>query len=326
MFEKMIKKFPRVRILVVGDIMLDRFIWGNVSRISPEAPVPVVVVEKETLLLGGAANVVNNIYSLGGEVALCGVVGEDEMGQKITKRLDEMGIDRQGIFIDQERQTTVKTRIIAHHQQLVRIDRETSDHLKPSLFRNLSKYLKRSIKHFDGLILSDYGKGLLTKQLIREAIEGARGAKKFVMVDPKTKYFFFYKGATVVTPNTAEASLASRISITDEMSLRRAGENLLRRLKCKALVITRGEDGMAIFEPHQEPHLVPTEAKEVYDVTGAGDTVIGTMALAFGTGATIRMAAELANYAAGIVVGKVGTATIHQEELIRVIKENSRFK
>jgi D-beta-D-heptose 7-phosphate kinase/D-beta-D-heptose 1-phosphate adenosyltransferase len=325
-FEKMISKFPKVRILVVGDIMLDRFIWGNVSRISPEAPVPVVVVEKETLLLGGAANVVNNIYSLGGKVALCGVVGEDEMGQKITKRLDEMGIDRRGIFIDQERQTTVKTRIIAHHQQLVRIDRETSDHLKPSLFRNLSEYFKRNIKHFDGLILSDYGKGLLTKKLIREIIEGARGAKKYVMVDPKTKYFFFYKGATAVTPNTAEASLASRISITDEMSLRRAGENLLRRLKCKALVITRGEDGMAIFEPHQKPHLVPTEAKEVYDVTGAGDTVIGTMALAIGTGATIRMAAELANYAAGIVVGKVGTATIHKEELVRVIKESPRFK
>lgn len=315
-----------VRILVVGDIMLDRFIFGNVSRISPEAPVPVVMVEKETILLGGAANVVNNIYSLGGEVALCGVVGEDEMGQKITKRLDEMGIDHQGIFIDQERQTTVKTRIIAHHQQLVRIDRETSDHLKPSLFRNLSKYLQGNIKHFDGLILSDYEKGLLTKQLIREAIEVAREAKKFVMVDPKTKYFFSYKGATVVTPNTAEASLASRISITDEMSLRRAGENLLRRLKCNALVITRGEDGMAIFEPHQAPHLVPTEAREVYDVTGAGDTVIGTMALAFGTGATIRTAAELANYAAGIVVGKVGTATIHPDELIRVIKENRRFK
>ncbi len=286
MFEKMIRKFPRVRILVVGDIMLDRFIWGNVSRISPEAPVPVVVVEKETLLLGGAANVVNNINSLGGEVVLCGVVGEDEMGQKITKRLDEMGINCQGIFIDQDRQTTVKTRIIAHHQQLVRIDRETSEHLKTSLSRNFSEYLKRNIKHFDGLILSDYGKGLLTKRLIRETIEGAREAKKFVMVDPKTKNFFFYKGATVVTPNTAEASLASRISITDEMSLRRAGESLLRGLKCNALVITRGEDGMAIFEPDQKPHLVPTEAKEVYDVTGAGDTVISTLTLSLAGGAT----------------------------------------
>jgi D-beta-D-heptose 7-phosphate kinase/D-beta-D-heptose 1-phosphate adenosyltransferase len=326
MFEKIIRKFSGVRILVVGDIMLDRFIWGGVSRISPEAPVPVVVVDKETFLLGGAANVVNNIHSLGGKASLCGVIGDDEMGQKIIQRLSEMGIERSGVSIEPGRQTTVKTRIIAHHQQLVRIDRETTQHPKVSTLRSLSDYLKRNIKNFDGVILSDYGKGLLTKGMIRNTIRTARDAKKFVMVDPKIKNFFFYRGATVVTPNTGEASSASGISITDEASLGRAGRILLKRLKYDALVITRGEDGMAIFEPHQKPFLVPTEAKEVYDVTGAGDTVIGTMALALGAGASIRRAAELANHAAGIVVGKVGTATVDQKELTKVMKERFRLK
>ncbi len=326
MFEKIIRRFSGVRILVVGDIMLDRFIWGRVSRISPEAPVPVVVVDKETFLLGGAANVVNNIHSLGGKASLCGVIGDDEMGQKVIQRLSEMGIERSGVSIEPGRQTTVKTRIIAHHQQLVRIDRETTQHPKVSTLRSLSDYLKRNIKNFDGVILSDYGKGLLTKGMIRNTIRTARDAKKFVMVDPKIKNFFFYRGATVVTPNTGEASSASRISITDEASLGRAGRILLKRLKYDALVITRGEDGMAIFEPHQKPFLVPTEAKEVYDVTGAGDTVIGTMALALGAGASIRRAAELANHAAGIVVGKVGTATVDQKELTKVMKERFRLK
>lgn len=326
MFERIIKKFSGVRILVVGDIMLDRFIWGDVSRISPEAPVPVVVVDKETFLLGGAANVVNNIYSLGGKASLCGVIGDDEMGQKVIQRLSEMGIERSGISIEPGRQTTVKTRIIAHQQQLVRIDRETTQHPKVSTLRSLSEYLKRNIKSFDGVILSDYGKGLLTRGVVRDVIRKARQTGKLVMVDPKIKNFFFYREATVVTPNTTEASSASRISITDEASLNRAGRNLLKRLRCDALVITRGEDGMAIFEPHQKPFLVPTEAREVYDVTGAGDTVIGTMALALGAGASIRRAAELANHAAGIVVGKVGTATVDQEELASVMKERFRLK
>ena len=321
MFERIIRRFSGVRILVVGDIMLDRFIWGDVSRISPEAPVPVVVVEKETFLLGGAANVVNNIHSLGGKASLCGVIGDDEMGQKVTQRLSEMGIEGSGVSVEPGRQTTVKTRIIAHHQQLVRIDRETTRHPKISTLRILSDYLKQNIKRFNGVILSDYGKGLLTRSLVRDVIRKAGEAGKFVMVDPKIKNFFFYRGATVVTPNTGEASFASRITITDGTSLNRAGRILLKRLKCDALVITRGEDGMAIFEPHQEPLFVPTVAKEVFDVTGAGDTVIGTMALALGAKAGVIDAAKLANYAAGIVVGKVGTAIVNQEELLKVIKE-----
>jgi D-beta-D-heptose 7-phosphate kinase/D-beta-D-heptose 1-phosphate adenosyltransferase len=326
MFERIIKRFSGVKILVVGDIMLDRFIWGKVTRISPEAPVPVLVVEREEFLLGGAANVVNNLHSLGGKPLLCGVIGDDEMGQKVAQRLDEMGIERCGVIIEPGRQTTVKTRVIAHHQQMVRIDRETTHHPKATTLRSLSNYLKQNIKGLDGVILSDYGKGLLTKRIIYDTIRTARNAKKFVMVDPKIKNFFFFRGATVVTPNTAEASSASRVFIADEASLSKASRILLKRLKCHTLVITRGEDGMAIFEPHRKPLLVPTEAKKVYDVTGAGDTVIGTMALALGAGASIRRAAELANHAAGIVVGKVGTATVNQKELIEAMRENLQTK
>jgi len=321
MFEKILNKFPKVKILVVGDIMMDRFIWGKVSRISPEAPVPVVAVEKETFLLGGAANVVNNIHSLGGKVSLCGVVGDDEMGEKIIKELAEMGIGMHGIFVEQGRQTTTKTRIIAHQQQVVRIDREATDHLKVPTLRNLSEFLKKNMEGFNGVILSDYGKGLLTKELIRATIRRAREMKKFIMVDPKLKNFSHYKRATVITPNAAEASAASGILINDLSSLKRAGSMLLRKLGCDVLVITRGEEGIAIFEPHQEPFLVSTVAKEVYDVTGAGDTVIGTMALALGAGARVIEAAKLANYAAGIVVGKIGTATVSWAELFNVIKE-----
>jgi D-beta-D-heptose 7-phosphate kinase/D-beta-D-heptose 1-phosphate adenosyltransferase len=232
-----------------------------------------------------------------------------------------MKIGMHGIFMEQGRQTSTKTRIIAHHQQLVRIDRETTDHPRAPTSRNLSEFLKKNIEGFDGIILSDYGKGLLTKELIRTTIRRARETKKLIMVDPKLKNFFYYKGATVVTPNAGEASAASGILINDLSSLKSAGRMLLKKLGCDVLVITRGEEGMAIFEPRQEPFLVSTVAKEVYDVTGAGDTVIGTMALALGAGARVIEAAKLANYAAGIAVGKIGTATVSQEELIKAIRK-----
>jgi D-beta-D-heptose 7-phosphate kinase/D-beta-D-heptose 1-phosphate adenosyltransferase len=323
--ESILKGFSRVKLLVVGDIMMDRSILGKVSRISPEAPVPVIIVEKEDFNLGGAANVAHNIRSLGGIVSLCGVVGDDENGQKIYKKIVEKGIQTQGIFFEQGRQTTVKTRIIAHHphyQQLVRVDRETTDHPKVSTSRNLSRFLMDKIKDFDGIVISDYGKGLLTRKLIQTIIKRAKKWKRLIMVDPKLKNFFFYKGATVITPNTNEASEASRIPVTDQLSVEKMGRSLLKRLKCSALVVTQGEKGMTIFEPHQEPYPVPTVAKKVYDVTGAGDTVIGTMALALGTGprVSVKDAASLANYAAGIVVGEVGTATVSKDELLKIIK------
>jgi rfaE bifunctional protein kinase chain/domain len=318
---KIVDRFPKAKILVVGDVMMDRFLWGKVSRISPEAPVPVVVVDHEDFRLGGAANVVNNIDELGGNPVLCGVVGDDEMGQRIMNELIEKKIKTHGIFIEKGRQTTVKTRIFANQQQVVRIDRERTDDLKGSTFRNLSEFLIEKMEDSDGIILSDYGKGVLTRRLIRALIRRARESKKFVMVDPKSKDYSIYRGATVITPNTKEASEASGIPITDELSLAKAGKKLLKKLRCDALVMTRGEEGMTIFEPDQEPFSVGTVAKEVYDVTGAGDTVIGAIALALSIGAKIKTAVELANYAAGIVVGKMGTATATREELFRAIRQ-----
>jgi D-beta-D-heptose 7-phosphate kinase/D-beta-D-heptose 1-phosphate adenosyltransferase len=306
--------------------MLDRFIWGKVSRISPEAPVPVVLVDhhdNEIFHLGGAANVANNIHSLGGKVSLCGVIGDDLNGERIREELRKIGIHTDGIFDEPGRQTTVKTRIFANQQQVVRIDREITDHPKDSTLQDMLKFLAKRIEDCEAVILSDYEKGLLGKKLIRTTIQKAKASKKWIMVDPKLKNFFFYKGATVVTPNRKEASEASGIPISDQVSLNRVGGVLLRRLKCDALVITQGEEGMTIFETHQEPDFVRAEAKEVYDVTGAGDTVIGTIALAMATGAKIKDAARLANYAAGIVVGKRGTSTVNQEELIRGIRKRS---
>jgi rfaE bifunctional protein kinase chain/domain len=326
--QKIVDGFPKVRILVVGDIMMDRSVSGKVSRISPEAPVPVVIVEKEDFNLGGAANVAHNIRSLGGVVSLCGVLGQDENGEKLYKKIVENEIQTQGIFFEPGRQTTIKTRIIAHHphhQQLVRVDRETTDHPKVSTSRGLLGFLTERIDDFDGVVISDYGKGLLTRKLIETIIRRARKSEKVIMVDPKVENFFFYKGATVITPNTQEASEASRTPYTDQSSVEKMGRKLLKRLRCDALVITQGEKGMTIFERHQKPYRVPTLAREVYDVTGAGDTVIGTMALALGTGprVSVKDAASLANCAAGIVVGKVGTAIVSKVELLKVIKERT---
>jgi D-beta-D-heptose 7-phosphate kinase/D-beta-D-heptose 1-phosphate adenosyltransferase len=323
-FEKILGRFLKVRLLVVGDIMMDRSILGRVSRISPEAPVPVLVVEKEDFTLGGAANVANNILSLGGKVSLCGLLGDDENGKKIHKRLVEKGIKTDGVFFEKGRQTTVKTRIIAHHphhQQLVRIDRETTDGPKASTLQHLLDFLEKNMEHFEGVIISDYGKGLLKKELIRTVIQQARKLRKYVMVDPKLKNFSYYKGATVVTSNMKEASEKSRIPITGQSSIEKMGRKLLGQLGCDVLVITQGEDGMTIFKAHEESKHIQNAAKEVFDVTGAGDTVIGTMALALGAGAKIIEAANLANLAAGVVVEKRGTSTVNREELIKAIRE-----
>jgi rfaE bifunctional protein kinase chain/domain len=319
--EKRVQGFGRARILVVGDIMMDLFIRGRVSRISPEAPVPVVAVDKEDFLPGGAANVAHNIRALGGQVTLCSIIGEDEMGERMKAILTGCGTGIDGIWTEPDRQTTVKTRVIAHHQQVVRIDRETVRPLKPATAAKILNYLTDAVEAFDGVILSDYDKGMLTKDLARAVIRRARRAGRFVLVDPKPKNLLYYRGATVVTPNTAEAGAAAGIAITDDGTLERAGRRLLKRLGCQALVITRGEEGMAVFEPHQKTIPIPTVAREVYDVTGAGDTVIGTMALALAGRASYRDAACLGNYAAGIVVGKRGTATASPEELVRVIRE-----
>jgi rfaE bifunctional protein kinase chain/domain len=320
--DELVSRFKDAAVLVVGDIILDEFIWGKVTRISPEAPVPVVEVQNETLLLGGAANVVNNIRSLGGHVFLSGVVGADERGKKILSLLDETGVPTTGVFIDSRRPTTVKTRIVAHSQQVVRFDREDQASLTQGYADSLVAYVQDTIPHSDAVVIADYGKGVVTEQVVQAITRISRQKGTVVLLDPKIGRFHLYRDVTAVTPNSEEASAASGIEIVDEKALTEAGNTLLDRFKCQVVLITRGENGMALFERGKDTLFVPTAAREVFDVTGAGDTVIGVMALVVATGASFGEAAIVANYAAGIVVGKVGTATVCPDELREAINRN----
>lgn len=315
---RIIGGFPKARVLVIGDLIMDHFIWGKVKRISPEAPVPVVEVTSESIMLGGSANVVNNIHSLSGKSLVTGVIGSDDDGKKLVKILKEKGIPTEGIIVDHKRPTTIKTRIVAHSQQVVRFDREKRDKIDPHSTSKVLGYIKKAIKTVDLVVISDYAKGLITQSLVEEANAFASRLGKPVAVDPKVEHFDFYKGVTIVTPNNLEASQASGVDIDNGDSLHRAGEVLFNKLGCEALLITRGEHGMSLFEPGSETHI-PTVAKEVFDVSGAGDTVIGTLALSLASGATFKEAAVLANFAAGVVVGKVGTATLTPAELMEAV-------
>lgn len=321
----LIDGFKRARILVVGDLIMDHFIWGRVRRISPEAPVPVVEVTSESLLLGGSANVVNNIHSLGGKSLVTGVIGRDDDGRRLIKALKDKGISADGIIVDAKRPTTIKTRVIAHSQQVVRFDREKKDRIEPESSVRVLSYIRKAVKSVDLVVISDYAKGLITDTLVEETRDICGSLGKPIAVDPKVEHFDYYRGVTVVTPNNVEASQASGVDITDDASLHRAGEVLFNKLGCGALLITRGENGMSLFEADSETHI-PTVAKEVFDVSGAGDTVIGTLALALASGADFKEAAVLANFAAGVVVGKVGTATLTPEELKNAVLAGLRVK
>jgi rfaE bifunctional protein kinase chain/domain len=317
---KYIDHFRKTRILVVGDIVLDHYIWGKVSRISPEAPVPVVNVTRENLLLGGAANVVNNINALGGRVSVCGVIGHDEAGRHLLSLLQTQGISTDGIIIDSARPTTIKTRIIAHNQQVVRFDRESKERIARDTHKQIFDFVKRQVKEgIHAIVLSDYCKGVVTGDLVREIVKLANKNKVIVSVDPKVSHFGMYNGVTILTPNLNEASIGSKIEIEDDQALFRAGSLLLKRLKCDAVLITRGEQGMSLFEHDGRVTHIPTVARHVFDVTGAGDTVISALTLAMASGASRVDAAKISNYAAGIVVGVVGTATVQPEELKQMI-------
>jgi D-beta-D-heptose 7-phosphate kinase/D-beta-D-heptose 1-phosphate adenosyltransferase len=321
-----VDRFRQTRTLVVGDVMLDHYIWGQVSRISPEAPVPVVNVTRENLLLGAATNVVNNIHSLGGNVGICGVIGNDDAGRQLVHMLREQGIHTDGLIVEHNRPTTIKTRIIAHSQQVVRFDREAKSSIEKETHRQIYAYVKQQVlKGLDAIIVSDYCKGVVTKDLVRDIVALAKKHKVVVSVDPKISHFGIYRGVTILTPNTKEASLGSKIDIEDEKSLISAGKQLLSSLKCTAVLITRGEHGMSLFERGKITHI-PTVAREVYDVTGAGDTVISVLTLAMASGADLGDAARLSNFAAGIVVGIVGTATVKPEELKQKISADSAPK
>jgi rfaE bifunctional protein kinase chain/domain len=307
--------FAKTRILVVGDIMLDQYIWGKVARISPEAPVPVVEIDHETKMLGGATNVVNNIACLGGKVLLCGVIGDDSIGKEIFSLLRKAGVGVDGILIEDTRVTTIKTRIIAHAQQVVRYDKETRDSLRPETTNSILNFIRNQMDNLAAVIVSDYGKGVVTRELMEgvKDLTSARGLP--LAVDPNVKNFPLYKGATIITPNHNEAQEATGIYIVDEESLRRAGEKLLHSYACRGLLITRGEEGMTLFEGDGGATHIKVMARKVYDVTGAGDTVIATLTLGIATGLDVKSAAYLSNLAAGIVVGEVGTSTVKKDDL-----------
>lgn len=305
-----LRRFGSVRVLVVGDLILDQFIWGRVDRISPEAPVPVVRVADESFRLGGAANVVHNVRALGGRATACGVVGADATGRRLIRLLREINAGIAGVVSSRRIETTLKTRIVAHQQQVVRLDREQGARQTARLVIRLSQYLARHAADFDVVVISDYGKGVVTPRLLDELAAARRVHGFRLVIDPKWQNFPHYRGATVVTPNVAEASQASGVDIHDERSLRRAGAALLDRWQADAVLVTRSEQGMTLFKRQGGVSHFPTVARHVFDVTGAGDTVVATLALALGAGASLENAAVLANHAAGIVVGEVGTATV----------------
>ncbi|RJQ19740.1 MAG: D-glycero-beta-D-manno-heptose-7-phosphate kinase [Nitrospiraceae bacterium] len=313
------RKFKDTGILVIGDLMVDQYIRGRVKRISPEAPVPVVEVTDENLLLGGAANVAHNILSLGGKVYVAGTVGRDESGKILVDKFSESGINTDGIVIDGDRPTTVKTRVIAHSQQVVRFDREVKADISHSTLSLILGYVKERLPEIKGIVISDYCKGLVTRALVKKVLELV-GPRVFVSVDPKIGHFDYYKGVSLITPNINEASFGSGIDIIDGKTLIAAGNALLRKIRCRAVIITRGDEGMSLFERNGKIIHIPTCAREVYDVTGAGDTVIAALTLCRAAGAKLEDAAMIANYAAGIVVGEVGTATATQQDILKSMR------
>jgi len=318
-----VDKFPQAKIMVIGDVMIDHFIWGSVNRISPEAPVPVVNVTSESLRLGGAANVVHNIHTLGGKVSVSGIAGNDAMGRKIIHDLRSLSIFTEGVIITNDRPTTVKTRIIAHNQQVVRFDREEVSPLNSDSTKLIIDCLKQNLAKIDAILISDYGKGTISRQLIKEILALSKKEGKLVIVDPKVKNIDAYYGVTMITPNQNEASEALNTKIVTDDDASEAAALLQKKTGCESVLITRGEHGMTLLEKDGCCTHIPTLATEVYDVTGAGDTVVSAFTLALATGASQKTAALIANYAAGIVIKKVGTACVGREEVKKAIQKQN---
>jgi rfaE bifunctional protein kinase chain/domain len=332
-----IQRFSKANILVVGDLILDEYIWGAVDRISPEAPVPVVWANKRTYVPGGAANVANNIRSLDGKVVLVGVTGKDKNKEILLSELKKRRIISDGIFVEPKRHTTLKTRIIAGHQQIVRVDWEDTDSLSEGLNQKIINFIKNKIKQIDAIVIEDYGKGVINMHLLEELTSLARSHNKIITVDPKEDHFQYYRQATSITPNRKELENAIRnLKVKDttnrfklssdrlftEKDIDLAAREIMKYLDLESLLVTLGEQGMRIFEKSGHVTHIPTVAQEVFDVSGAGDTVIGAFTLALCAGATLLEAAHIANFAAGIVVGKIGTAVTTRRELLERIRNS----
>jgi rfaE bifunctional protein kinase chain/domain len=301
-------------ILVVGDLMIDEWIWGTVTRISPEAPVPVVAVADHSFTLGGAGNVANNLRALDAAVVFAGMVGDDAFAVQVRQLLRGEQVDDSGVFAMRDRPTTRKTRIVAHSQQVVRADWESTAALQPRDRRRLVEFVAQRAPQCDAVILSDYAKGLLCREIVEAA-----AACPLVLADPKPQNIAVFAGITCVAPNAAEASTIVGMPIVDDASLERAGLRLIEMLDCRYAVITRGEHGMALVGRDGERLQIPSVARTVYDVSGAGDTVIAVLGLALAAGAPIEQAMQLANFAAGAVVGKLGTATASPQEILALL-------
>ena len=318
-FASICRKFAGKRILVIGDLMVDQFVWGDVDRISPEAPVPVVHVRSESMRLGGAANVAGNLRALGADAILAGVIGDDYYGETFFDLARQQGIDASVVQADPTRSTIMKTRIIAHSQQVVRLDREQTRPLSGAVRRRMMAQIRELAPGLDGVILSDYGKGVISKDLMAGFRRALAGRDIPITVDPQVKNTLLYRNLTIITPNHHEAGATLGRKLETEDDVLWAGDALLRKLRLQAVLITRGEKGMALFEDGGRVTQIPTVAREVFDVTGAGDTVVATLTLALASGAKMHHAAAISNFAAGAVVGEVGTATITTERLIEMI-------
>lgn len=318
---EILDSFPKIKIAVVGDMMLDEYIIGRVDRISPEAPVPVVNVQSESFVLGGAANVLNNLCSLGAQAFAIGLIGDDISGEKLEKELNKKGADTEGLIVDKNRPTIIKKRILAQHQQLLRLDWEKKGEIVSHVEDEVIATFMKNVDKIDAVILSDYDKGILTKRVAGEIIKIANRHNKIIIVDPKPENSENYKDATSMTPNTKEAVACVRgMRGETEEDIQNLGAALKEKLNLRNLLITRSEKGMTLFED-KGATTIPTVAKEVYDVTGAGDTVIAVFTLAAAAGADFHEAAKIANTAAGVVVGKLGTATATKDEIISFYEE-----
>lgn len=314
-----LENFSKVKILVVGDAMIDRYWWGDATRISPEAPVPVVRLKRESSKPGGAANVAANVVGLGAQVRLISAVGDDREGKELSDILDKNGVDPQGLTVFEGMRTTVKTRIIAHNQHVVRLDTESASALNLEQEKEILRKINDSIEWADVVLISDYAKGFLNENILQRLITKGNAKAKIVLADPKGQDYLRYRNASILTPNLAETAQASRIEITDRKSLEKAAAFLLASLNLNALLVTRGENGMTLFEKNASTADFPATARSVYDVTGAGDTVIATFAVAHGAGADLQNSAQAANAAAGLVVQEVGTTAVSFEKLAKAL-------
>ncbi|MFQ5481698.1 MAG: D-glycero-beta-D-manno-heptose-7-phosphate kinase, partial [Nitrospinaceae bacterium] len=311
----------RLRILVVGDLILDEYIWGSVQRISPEAPVPILESKAEDLTLGGAANVANNLVALGCEVHLVGGLGQDEKGDRLLEGIRRRGIHTEGIRRFVHRPTTSKIRVIANNQQMLRIDKEDNRPITEENEKKFIQYINRTLPKMDGVICSDYQKGILTEKVVNTILQRATNSKRLVVVDPKGTDYTKYAGATVITPNQTEVERVAPIKIATTEDLERAAEYLINLTKAEAILITRGKEGMVLYRKNEAPLTISTTAREVYDVTGAGDTAVSVLGVGLFGGLPMEEAASLANHAAGIVVGKIGTAVVTREEIQLFLEE-----